>query len=86
MKCGAMFTKVMDRDLCKYCSRYSSKDEKEVRRAIEQIIGNGTGMLVNDRTTISPYELDIVVPSLKLAVEYNGIHWHNENAVDKHYH
>jgi hypothetical protein len=32
----------------------------------------------NDRTVISPQELDILVPSKNLAIEYCGLYWHGE--------
>lgn len=32
----------------------------------------------NDRTVIKPKELDIYLPELKLALEYNGEYWHDE--------
>lgn len=32
----------------------------------------------SDRSIISPKELDIVIPSKKIAIEYNGILWHGE--------
>ena len=34
-------------------------------------------ILLSDRTTISPLELDIFIPRLKLAVEYHGLYWHS---------
>jgi len=40
----------------------------------------------SDRTTISPLELDIIFPNHKLAVEFNGSRWHNEDHVDSYYH
>ena len=41
----------------------------------------------NVRNIIPPYELDIYVPSKRLAVECNGIFWHSQNNhKDKHYH
>ncbi len=30
-----------------------------------------------DRTLIAPYEIDILLPDLKLAIEYNGAYWHS---------
>lgn len=33
-------------------------------------------ILENDRTVIKPKELDIYLPELKLALEYNGEYWH----------
>ena len=31
-----------------------------------------------ERNIISPYELDIYIPSKRIAVEYNGLAWHSE--------
>ena len=40
-----------------------------------------------DRTVIYPQELDIYIPKLTLAIEYNGIYWHSiEHNNDKDYH
>lgn len=38
------------------------------------------------RNIIPPKELDIYIPSLNLAVEYNGLYWHSEEWKDKNYH
>ncbi|MGI0075843.1 MAG: DUF7487 domain-containing protein [Nitrosopumilaceae archaeon] len=44
-------------------------------------------ILVNTRSIIDNYEIDIYFPKEKLAIEYNGVYWHSENAgKDKHYH
>lgn len=40
----------------------------------------------HNRSMIYPYELDIVVPSLNLAFEYNGMYWHNADIVGRNYH
>lgn len=41
----------------------------------------------HSRKIIAPYELDIYIPDLKLAIEFNGSYWHSENSrIDKHYH
>ena len=34
-------------------------------------------VVLNDRRTIHPLELDIYLPELKLAIEYNGLYWHS---------
>ena len=39
-----------------------------------------------DRTLIPPLELDIVLPSHKLAIEYNGLYWHSNLFKDEMYH
>ena len=30
------------------------------------------------RDIIPPYELDIYIPDKKIAIEYDGLHWHSE--------
>ncbi len=40
----------------------------------------------NDRSVISPNELDIYIPARKLAIEYDGLYWHREQSVGKKYH
>lgn len=40
----------------------------------------------NEKKILSPYELDIYLPELKLAFEYNGIYWHNELNKENDYH
>ena len=40
----------------------------------------------NTRNIIKPLELDIYLPDLKLAIEYNGIYWHSNIHKDKDYH
>ena len=42
--------------------------------------------LMSDREMISPYELDVVVPSAQLAIEYNGLYWHSDKYLQKNYH
>src|SRR5574344_1824490 len=43
-------------------------------------------ILTNVRYIISPLELDIYIPDLKLAFEFNGVYWHNELNKEKNYH
>lgn len=39
----------------------------------------------NDRTAISPQELDIYVESLNVAIEFNGVYWHSKYNKNYHY-
>jgi len=59
-----------------------SKTEREIREFVE---GFGLDVKARDRNLISPLELDIVIPSRKLAIEVNGVYYHSE-ATDKDYH
>lgn len=46
-----------------------------------------SNILIQDKTIIFPYELDIVIPEIKLAIEFNGIKYHsNSVGINKYYH
>jgi len=40
----------------------------------------------NTKKLIKPYELDIYLPNLNLAFEFNGLYWHSEIYKDNNYH
>ena len=64
-------------EICTICNplkREYSYGEKEVLFYISSIY-DGV-ILENDRTVIKPKELDIYLPELHLAIEYNGDYWH----------
>lgn len=62
----------------------SSSDEKELYAFIND---NYKGkILKNDRSVVYPQELDLYLPDLKLAFEYDGIYWHSDRMKDKNYH
>jgi|GEM_PF-3046695 len=60
----------------------TSKAEREIADWLEQY----TNVSRNDRSIIPPLELDIYLPEYKVAIEYNGLYWHNELRKDKNYH
>ena len=60
---------------------YSSQSEHE----LVEFIGKDL-CFTCDRTVISPYEIDIYVPSKKLGIEFNGSYWHSSIYKDKNYH
>jgi hypothetical protein len=43
-------------------------------------------IIENDKKIINPYELDIYLPDLNLAFEFNGLYWHNELNKPNNYH
>ena len=61
-----------------------SHGEKEVRKFILEELG--LVALHNSREVIHPLELDVYVPSKKLAIEFNGNYWHSEEYLNKNYH
>ena len=66
-----------------------SNKEKELLKYIEsiyddKIIENNTNIIANNNHRY--YELDIYLPKLHIAFEFNGIYWHSIKYKDKYYH
>lgn len=57
----------------------TSKGEKELGDYIENTCSNK--ILRNDYSLIHPYELDIYIPDLKIAFEFNGDYWHSDEVI-----
>ncbi|MGZ8924251.1 MAG: Mom family adenine methylcarbamoylation protein [Nitrososphaeraceae archaeon] len=63
-----------------------STTHQEILDYIINLLPN-TEIKQNDRSIISPYELDIYIPSLQVAFEVNGVFWHSElSGKDRRYH
>lgn len=70
--------------VCPTCNpKCGSKGEGELRDFIASL---GFEIKANDRTIIAPREIDILVPELKLGIEYHGLYWHSEQKVGEKYH
>lgn len=48
--------------------------ESELRDFIKQY----TDVVEHDRALVKPKEIDLLIPSIKLGIEYNGLFWHSE--------
>jgi len=70
---------------CPICGNNgTSIQEQDLINYIESI---GVDFDIRDRFLIKPKELDIVIPSKKIAVEYCGLYWHSElQGKDAKYH
>jgi predicted nucleic acid-binding Zn ribbon protein len=70
---------------CPVCAgiKQGSKAQQEITEYVKQFC---PGVLTNDRIILSGKELDIVIPSKKLAIEYHGLYWHNDLRVGRRYH
>ena len=68
-------------DFCYNCIPKSGTSvlEKNLLNYIKEIYP-GT-ILENDKTIITPKELDIVLPDLKLAFEFDGVYWHMDSRI-----
>jgi hypothetical protein len=89
-KCNNEFKDNMDNGKipkCPYCypkTEGISNLEKEMSDFCKQYYPD---LIENDRSLISPFELDIYIPEKELAIEFNGLYWHSNNILnDKNYH
>lgn len=57
-----------------------SKGELELSSFVES---TGFSIICNDRKILKGLELDIVIPELKIAIEYNGDYWHSDEVIQK---
>jgi len=67
---------------CPKCTQPFSKNEIEILNYVKTLIGE-ENVIEHDRNVLDGKELDIFIPSLNVAIEYNGLYWHNK---DKNYH
>ena len=71
----------------KLCTICNTKFTSQSENAFLNIFNNlNITYIHNDRKIISPLELDIYIPELKLAFEFNGLWWHNEINKENNYH
>lgn len=87
-KCGDDFESYYangNEPTCPKCyPKYRSKSEIELYDFIKHL---DVKIKSNVRSLIKGYEFDIVLPELKLCIEFNGNYYHSELAgKDKHYH
>ena len=69
--------------ICEPLKNHTSSLELECRQFFDD---NDIEYETNNRSIISPKELDIYIPSCNTAIELNGIYWHSEIYVDDNYH
>jgi len=71
---------------CNRCSyQGSSQGEKDLFNFIESLLNDDEIILSNVRSVITPYELDIYVPHLNIALEYNGTYWHSDEVIQNNH-
>jgi hypothetical protein len=69
---------------CSNCNglRKGSFAEKE----IVEFLSKYTLVKQHNREKIAPLEIDIFLPEVNVAIEYNGLYWHNDLRINKNYH
>lgn len=72
---------------CEICNKKSSvfvsNEEQEIFDFITKTLDVQNG-IQSDRKLINPYELDMIFPDQKIAIEYCGLFWHSELSSGKH--
>jgi len=58
--------------------------EKEISQIIQDF--GVSNIVKNTRKVIYPYELDVYLPELKIAIEIDGLYWHSNIFKENHYH
>jgi Zn finger protein HypA/HybF involved in hydrogenase expression len=74
--------------LCTKCNKINSYNISGLELQLQEFIqDNYDGEIIfSNRSIIKPYELDIYLPELNLAFEFNGVYWHNELNKPENYH
>ena len=76
---------------CRFCSasKHTSAGENEIFEHIKSLCPEA---IANDRIVLDGQEIDILLKSLGIGVEYHGLYWHSYNMVEtnrqrnKHFH
>lgn len=86
-KCKKKFMSNWDNGIarpCPYCANSGiSKEECSLHDFVASLVG-GANVYHNDRSLLSPLEVDIFIPSKKIAIEYDGLYWHNDEQQPNH--
>lgn len=85
---NGMLGHIHDKLMCRFCERSHSAAEEELYEMVKKYGGSDILFKNGNRKIIPPYELDIYIPSKKLAIEFDGLYWHSEfnGGKDRKYH
>lgn len=76
-------------NMCPQCGRSKSTSilENEIYNEVVKMVGGLYEVEQSNKSLLSPFEVDILIPDLKLGIEVNGLFWHSEKAgKNKWYH
>lgn len=60
---------------CPECFNLISKEQEAICELLQKTFSH-LNIILNDKKTIKPLHLDIYIPSIKFAIEYDGEYWH----------
>lgn len=64
---------------CPNCATHISKGEQEIADYIKSL---GLEIIQSDRSVLDGSEIDILIPELKIGIEYNGLYFHREGLLE----
>ena len=67
------------------CRKCSYQGTSKLELGVSNWISKYVEININNRNLINK-ELDIYIPSKRVAIEINGLYWHSEKFIDKNYH
>ena len=70
---------------CQKCGYTTSFGEDEIYNFIKELLPD-ENVVKKDKSVLNGYELDVYVPSKKIAIEFDGLYWHSEMRKSKNYH
>lgn len=87
--CGHEYSSGWQNGCLMVCPQPDCRRQSTPQRLIYEYVSSiySGNIIVNDRSVISPYELDIYMPEARCAIEIDGIYWHqndHEKKIDKH--
>jgi very-short-patch-repair endonuclease len=69
------------------CQKCFPTNESVLEVELRDFISQYIYVESHNRKIIKPYEIDILIPERKIAIEFNGLYWHSEiNGKHKNYH
>jgi len=75
-----------NKELCLNCNPILTGKSNMELELLEFIKENYNGDILSNVRTVINGELDVFIPELKLAFEFNGLYWHSEIHKDRKYH
>lgn len=73
--------------ICSFCNPVTKNFSGLEKQLLVFVEENYDGKIIlNSNKIIKPFELDIYLPEINLALEFNGLYWHSEEYRNKDYH
>lgn len=83
---AAVYQRVNQDTACPVCTPVgTSKGEEEIYEYVVSILDDTDTVIRNDRGLLQGKEVDVYIPTRSVAIEYNGLYWHEESKMSSRY-